>query len=89
MFRAAALTEPVIRDREWIQAVEQDMVEVSNPDLVIRGSSGEEMEYNNPWFEGKEDRFLPGEFSQMTKGGYDPFEILPEEVDDDWKLPLP
>lgn len=88
MFRAAALTEPVVRDREWIQAVEQDMVEVSNPDLIIRESK-KELEYNNPWFEGEGDRFLPGEFSQMAKGGYDPFEVLPEEVDDDWKLPLP
>ena len=87
LFRAAALTEPVARDYEWIRAIESEYAELEKPKIKIKQE--QEFDFHNPIFESKEETRENTFIGEDGVVQYDPFEISAEDLDEDNGLPLP
>jgi len=77
----------VARDIEWVRSIEEEYAERGAPRKMVK--QGEVLDYHNPLFD--EPMVMePNPFLDKDgKATYDPFEINAEEVDLQWKLPLP
>ena len=91
LFTAAALTEMIARDAEWMQNIEQEYVGAAKPDKIALHSENK-LDLHNPLFTDPDDRsginpFI-GEDGKTVD--YDPYEVsIDRKLDDQMLLPLP
>jgi hypothetical protein len=92
LFTAAALTEMIARDAEWMQTIEQEYASVVEPEKIAL-HSGNKLELHNPLFQ-EPNSHRSGINPFIGEDGktvdYDPYEVYPDqELDDQMLLPLP
>ena len=91
LFMAAALTEMIARDSQWMRVIEQDYVDSFEPEKIALHKENK-LELHNPLFEKQRDmlginQFI-GENGKIVE--YDPYEVYPDqELDGQMELPLP
>jgi hypothetical protein len=90
VFMAAALTEMIARDYEWMQELDQEYSDTHRPDKIIRAND-DGLDLHNPMFVQKSGH--DGVNPYIDENGktvqYDPFEVYPDNADDDHQLVLP
>jgi len=91
VFMAAALTEMISRDVEWMRDIEQSYTESSIPEKIAI-SAHQGLDLHNPLFE-KQNEYI-GVNPFIDENGntvtHDPYEVFPDEkLDDQMLLPLP
>ena len=91
VFMAAALTEMIARDVEWIRDIEQSFADVYAPQKIAI-SANQGLDLHNPLFAPQNEHLGINPFINESGNTvkYDPFEVYPEEeLDDQMLLPLP